>query len=70
MTQRYLICTLEEYNQGIADEVKLDVTVKKHSPIYSADKTEVLVKGIGNLTPAEVKEYQANSEAWQYEDEI
>lgn len=69
MSAKYLICTKEEYEQGLADEVKLDVTVKKHAPIYSTDGTEVLVKGIGDMSLADVKEYKSNSDAWAVDTE-
>ena len=66
---KYLICALKEYELGVDDEVKLDVTVKKHAPIYSVDGSEVLVKGLGEMTLAEVKAYQSTSDAWKAEDE-
>ena len=58
---KFWIGSIEDYNQGVADEVKLDEAVKKHSPIYSPDGTEVLVKGIGDMTLEEVKAYQAEN---------
>ena len=57
----YLICTTEEYNQG----VEVSAAVKNPSPVYSPDGTEVLVNGAGCLTIEQVKEHQSTSEAWK-----
>lgn len=65
---KYWIGTVEQYEQAIENKVKLDVTVKQHSPIYSPDRTEVLVKGIGSMTIEQVKEYQSAN--WIIEEEI
>ena len=43
---------------------------KQPSPVYSADKSEVLLAGYGKLTVDQVIEYQANSASWQMEDEL
>jgi hypothetical protein len=65
---KYLICTLEQYNQGVTDGVQLDEVVSLHEPIYSPGGSEVLVKGIGEMTIDEVNLYIA--ENWIYPDEV
>jgi hypothetical protein len=64
---KYLICTIEQYNQGVSDGVQLDEVVSLHSPIYSPDGSEVLVKGIGEMTIDDVNLYI--SENWIYPEE-
>jgi hypothetical protein len=54
---KYLICTLAEYEKGLADGVPLDEQVSLHDPIYSPNGEEVLVKGIGSMTHDDVKAY-------------
>ena len=58
---KFWVGTVDEYERGVADGVTLDVSVKKHSPIYSPDGKEVLVKGFGDMTLEEVKVYQAEN---------
>jgi len=65
---KYLICTPEQYNKGVADGVQLDEIVSLHAPIYSPDGNEVLVKGLGDMTIDDVNKYI--SENWIYPDAI
>lgn len=53
----YLICTSSQYAAGVT----LTENISKHEPVYSPDCKEVLVKGAGNMTLEEVKQYIAEN---------
>lgn len=58
--KKYWIGTVDEYAE-IVDAIEADKTIHRHAPIYNADETMVLVAGYGELTLAEVKDYQFNN---------
>lgn len=58
----FWIGSVVEYNKSTIDKINFNEDVKQHSPVYSPDGKEVLVKGAGNMTIEQVKAYQ--SEKW------
>lgn len=64
---KFWIGTVEEYKKSVEANVMIDESVKRHSPIYSSDGSEVLVKGIGDMTAEDVKAYKSESNAWAIE---
>lgn len=53
----YLICTSSQYIAGVT----LTENISKHDPVFSPDGEEVLVKGAGNMSLEEAKQYIADN---------